>query len=215
MALALSACGGGQNQAANEPNGKFPVAVDRASFPRFQKLSQHSHLVITVHNAGSKTIPDVAVTICNVTCAYPAPRGQGSSSSAFAADITQPNLANPSRPIWIVDRGPGACGYSCQNGGLGGGGGQGGGATAYSNTWALGRLAPGQTARFDWAVTAVSTGRHIVAWEVAAGLNGKAKAVNSDGGTAPHGSFSVDVSSKPPQTYVNNNGQIETTTSGN
>jgi hypothetical protein len=215
MALALSACGGGQNQAANEPNGKFAVAVDRASFPASQKLSQHSHLVITVRNAGSKTIPDVAVTICNVTCAYPAPRGEGSSSSAFAADINQSYLANPSRPIWIVDRGPGACGFSCQNGGLGGGGGQGGGVTAYSNTWALGRLAPGQTARFDWAVTAVSAGRHIVAWEVAAGLNGKARAVNADGGTAPHGTFSVDVNSRPPQTYVNNNGQIETTTSGN
>ena len=124
-------------------------------------------------------------------------------------------MANPSRPIWVVDQGPGACGYSCQNGGLGGGGGQGGGVTAYSNTWALGRLAPGQTVRFDWAVTAVSAGRHTVAWEVAAGLNGKARAVNSDGGSAPHGTFAVDVSSAPPQTYVNNNGQIETTTSGN
>jgi len=214
-ALALSACGGGQNQAVNEPNGKFPVAVNTASFPASQSLSQHTHLVITVRNAGSKTIPDVAVTICNVTCAYPAPAGEGSSSSAFASDINQQDVANPSRPIWVVDRGPGACGFSCQSGGLGGGGGQGAGVTAYANTWALGKLAPGQTARFDWAVTAVQAGRHTVAWEVAAGLNGKAKAVNANGGTAPHGTFSVKVTSAPPQTYVNNNGQIETTTSGN
>lgn len=201
--LALSACGGGQNQAATEPSGTFPVAVDTATFPAAQTLSQHAHLVIAIRNAGSRAIPDVAVSICNVTCAYPAPKGEGSSAGAFAADIGQAYVANPSRPLWVVDRAPGACGYSCQNGG------QGAAVTAYSNTWALGRLAPGHTARFDWAVTAVQAGRHVIAWEVAAGLNGKAKAVLSGGG-APHGTFSVDVGSQPAQTYVNNNGQIVT-----
>ena len=63
--------------------------------------------MIAVRNSGDKAIPDVAVTICNVTCAYPAPKGEGTSSQAFAADINQTYLANPSRPLWIVDRGPG------------------------------------------------------------------------------------------------------------
>jgi hypothetical protein len=202
--LALSACGGGQRQDASEPSGNFKIAVSTASFPAAQKLSQHTHLVIAVHNSGRKAIPDVAVTICNVTCAYPAPKGQGSSSEAFAADINQSYLANSSRPEWIVDRGPGPCGYSCHNGG------QGAGVTAYSNTWALGRLAPGHTVRFDWAVTAVHAGRHVVAWEVAAGLNGKAKAVLGNG-ARPHGKFAVDVGTAPAQSYVNNNGQIVTT----
>ena len=199
--MAVAACGSGSNQAANEPNGKFPVAVGTASFPATQKLAQKSHLVIAVRNAGRKAIPDVAVTICNVTCAYPAPKGEGTSAAAFGSDIGQPYLANPSRPIWIVDRPPGPCRYSCRNGG------QGAAVTAYDNTWALGRLAPGHTARFDWAVTAVKTGRHVIAWEVAAGLNGKARAVLAGGGL-PRGTFTVTVGSKPPQTYVNNNGQI-------
>jgi hypothetical protein len=201
MALAISACGGGQNQAASEPSGNFPVHVSAASFPAAQRLSQHTHLVIAVHNTGSKAIPNVAVTICNVTCAYPAPKGEGSSSQAFAADISQSNQANPSRPVWVIERPPGPCGYSCKNGG------QGAAVTAYSNTWALGRLAPGKTARFDWAVTAVQPGLHVVAWQVAAGLNGKAKAVLANG-SAPHGTFAVKVSTKPAQSYVNNNGQI-------
>ena len=81
--------------------------------------------------------------------------------------------------------------------------------TAYSNTWALGRLAPGKTARFDWAVTAVQSGKHVVAWEVAAGLNGKAKAILSNG-SRPHGTFAVNVNQAPAQSYVNNNGQIVT-----
>jgi len=199
--LALAACGSGARQDAHEPHGRFKVAVSTATFPASQTLSEHTHLVIAVHNAGPKTIPDVAVTICNVTCAYPAPKGEGTSAKAFAQDLNQQYLANPSRPIWIVDRGPGPCGYSCQNGG------QGAGVTAYSNTWALGSLRPGKTVRFDWAVTAVSPGKHVVAWEVAAGLNGRAKAVLANG-SRPHGTFAVDIGQAPQQSYVNNNGQI-------
>jgi hypothetical protein len=201
--LALSACGSGTRQDAGEPHGKFTVAVSTASFPSSQTLSQHSHLVISVRNAGAKTIPDVAVTICNVTCAYPAPKGEGTSAAAFAADISQPLVANPSRPTWVVDQAPGSCGYSCKAGG------QGAAVTAYSNTWALGRLKPGHTAKFDWAVTAVSAGKHVVAWQVAAGLNGFAKAVLADG-SEPHGRFAVEIASAPQQSYVNNNGQIVT-----
>jgi hypothetical protein len=202
--LALSACGGGTRQDAHEPRGKFTVAVSTASFPSSQTLAQHTHLVIAVRNASHKTIPDVAVTICNVTCAYPAPKGEGTSAGAFAADISQPYVANPSRPTWVVDSAPGPCGYSCKAGG------QGAAVTAYSNTWALGQLKPGQTAKFDWAVTAVSAGKHVVAWQVAAGLNGLAKAVLADG-SKPGGTFAVNIASAPQQSYVDNNGQIVTT----
>ncbi len=200
--LALSACGGGQNQAAHEPRGKFTVHVSRASFPATQQISQHSHLVIAVRNTGKQTIPDVAVTICNVTCRYPAPKGEGTSAAAFAATISQPYVANPSRPNWIVDQGPGHCGYSCHNGG------QGAGVTAYSNTWALGRLKPGHTVRFDWAVTAVAPGKHTVAWQVAAGLNGRARAVLANGSAAAGDASPSTSGARPPQTYVNNSGQI-------
>lgn len=144
------------------------------------------------------------MTICNVTCGFPAPKGEGTSAAAFASDISQPNVANPSRPIWIVDRGPGACGYSCQNGG------QGAAVTAYANTWALGRLKPGHTARFDWAVTAVQAGRHLVAWEVAAGLNGNTRAVLPNG-SPPHGRFAVNVDTAPPRFYVGSGGQVVVT----
>ena len=161
------------NQAAREPQREVPGRGEHRQRSRpSQQLAQHTHLVIAVRNAGHKAIPNVAVTICNVTCAYPAPKGEGTSAQAFAA------RHRPAR-TWPTRRGrsgsstaaPGPCGYSCQNGG------QGGAVTAYSNTWALGRLAPGHSARFDWAVTAVAPGKHVVAWEVAAGLNGKAKAV--------------------------------------
>jgi hypothetical protein len=201
--LVLVACGsGGSNQASNEPKGKFKVAIGTATFPASQRLAQFTHLVITVRNTGTDAIPNLAVTICNVTCAYPAPKGEGTSAQAFSQNLNQPYLANPSRPIWIVDKPPGPCLYSCRNGGAGAY------VTAYSNTWALGHeLPPGQTAKFDWGVTAVSAGKHVVAWQVAAGLNGNAKAVLADG-SQPGGTFAVHIVSAPQQSYVNNAGKV-------
>jgi hypothetical protein len=211
----LASCGGGQPQDAQEPSGKFTVQVTTASFPASQRLSEHTHLVLAIRNAsGKSTIPDVAVTICNVTCAYPAPAGEGTSAAAFGENLQMQGLAHPSRPVWVVDNPPGPCNSGCSANSSSGGGGPGGAVTAYANTWALGALAPGQTAKFDFAVTAVKPGRHVVAWEVAAGLNGKAKAVLRDG-SLPHGKFTVLISKAPAETYVNNNGQIVTTSSSN
>jgi hypothetical protein len=103
--------------------------------------------------------------------------------SSFAERSEQAGLADPERAVWIIDDSPR------------------GGQTAYTNTWALGRLAPGQTRRFVWRVTAVQAGTHTVKWQVAAGLNGKAKATLS-GNRAPAGSVTVDVSDKPGQAHV-------------
>lgn len=205
--LALAACGSGARQDASEPRGNFTVTVPAATFPVSQQLSEHTHLVIAVRNAGKKAIPDVAVTICNVTCVYPAPRGEGTAAQAFAEDLTTPNLANSSRPVWIVDRGPGTCGSICGGGGGGGGGDAGGAGTAYSNTWAMGALKPGHTATFRWAVTAVKPGSHRIAWQIAADLNGRATAVLANG-SKPGGTFDVTISNTPQQTYVNGGGQI-------
>ena len=58
----------------------------------------------------------------------------------------------------------------------------------------------------------MAPGSHVVAWEIAAGLNGKARAVLADG-SAPHGTFAVVIHSTPAQTYVNGSGQIVTTSS--
>jgi hypothetical protein len=200
--LALSGCGGGSPQDANEPLGKFPVDIVGATFPTSQRLAQHTHLVISVRNAGTKMIPDVAVTIVDPTLADP------TSAQAFGANVGGPGetagLASHSRPIWIIDSPPGPCRYSCKSGGPGGA------VTAYSNTWALGPLQPGKTATFDWGVTAVKPGTHKIQYEVAAGLNGKAVAVLAGGGT-PKGTFKVTVSHQPAQSYVNDSGGVVTT----
>ena len=103
--------------------------------------------------------------------------------NSFASRSEQAGLADPSRAVWVIDAAPP------------------GGDTAYTNTWALGRLASGQTRRFVWRVTAVQAGTHTVKWQVAAGLNGKAKATLA-GNRAPAGSVTVDVSKKRAQARV-------------
>lgn len=199
--VALAACGGGSRQDVSEPHANFPVSISAASFPSHQRLAQHSQLTIKVTNTGRRAIPDVAVTICNVTCAYPAPVGEGTSVDAFAAYFNMPDVASHSRPVWVVDRPPGPCGYSCQSGGAGAY------YTSDANTWAAGKLKPGATATFSWGVTAVAAGTHTVAWEVSAGLYGKARAVLANG-TLPHGAFRVTIARAPAQSYVNAAGQI-------
>jgi hypothetical protein len=205
--LAVAACGGsgGSSNSGSTPSGKFPV-VAQASFPTSQRLAQHTHLVIDIRNAGSKPIPNIAVTIVNPSA--------GTAAEAFGTLLPtsqpgQPVLASRSRPAWVVTRPPGPCGYSCKNSGPGAA------VTAYSNTWALGKLPPGHTAHFDWGVTAVQSGTYMVKYEVAAGVDGKARAVTTDGSGPVVGSFRVNITRTPRQAYVNNDGQIVYTNKGN
>jgi len=166
LAVAISGCGGGERQDKNEPEGTFDLAVVEKSFPLSQHVARQSRLRIEVRNTGQRTVPNVAVTV----------RG-------FGARDPQPGLADPNRPIWIVDSGPK------------------GGDTAYVSTWALGSLGPGRTRTFEWRVTPTRAGQFDVKYEIAAGLDGKAKARSVDG-RPPGGSFSVRVSGKPADARV-------------
>jgi hypothetical protein len=182
LGLVATGCGGGARQDAKEPKGRFPVAITIASFPKHQTLAERSRLTIAVRNAGTKEIPNVAVTI--------SPDGEGTKAQAFAEVSNEQDLADRSRPVWVIDNGPS------------------GGVTAYSNTWALGRVPAGRTTKFTWDVTAVRAGVHKVRYQVAAGLNGKAVAVLPGGGT-PAGTFTVNVDSKPAQAIVTASGKVK------
>jgi hypothetical protein len=208
--LAAAGCGGSSNHrtraagTATAAGPSFKVSVPTASFAAKQSLAAKERLVIVVRNTGRRALPNVAVTICNTACSYRARRGHGTTVQAFSYAIANaPNLANASRPIWIVQRAPGPCGYSCRNLGPGAA------VTAYSNTWALGRLAPGRAARFVWTVTPVKAGRFVVAWAVAAALSGDNRAVLTLGRPA-RGKLAVHVSTEPPHYVVQPDGNVTT-----
>jgi hypothetical protein len=184
--LALAGCGGGERQDENEPEGDFPVEVVRATFPEKQKLAKSSDMVVTVRNAGDDTIPNIAVTV-----------------TGFNRRKSDPDLADPSRPVFALngvqvkiagfpeakDASPRGCD------------------TAYVNTWACGPLKPNDQRTFRWSVTAVKAGDFKVDWRVAAGLDGKAKAVAAGGGPAPRGQFAGTISDAAPDVRVADDGK--------
>jgi len=165
-ALLVSACGS-QSQDANEPSGNFKVQVLKASFPNDQKLAKRSVMEIQVKNVDSKTIPDISVTV-----------------NSFDRREDNPQLADASRPVFIVNTGPG------------------GGDTANTETSALGPLNPGQTKTFKWNVTAVQAGPYKISYVISAGLYGKAHAIDASG-KAPRGEFSGTISNAAPNSRVN------------
>jgi hypothetical protein len=186
LAVLLATGCGGQRQDANEPTGTFPVRVSAASFPASQRLSQEAVMTITVQNTGTKAVPDIAVTVYKTGTSK---AREQTRAAAFGDTSKQPNLASTSRPIWIVDHGPK------------------GGDTAYSNTWALGPLAAHRSRTFTWHVSPTRAGNFGISYEVAAGLNGKARA-RAPGGGVPRGSFRISVSGVPSQSTVDDNGNV-------
>jgi len=158
----------------------------RATFPEQQKLAKRSDLIVTLRNAGRETIPNIAVTV-----------------NGLDRRKKDPDLADPTRPVFALngvqveiagfpeakDASPRGCD------------------SAYVNTWACGPLRPDQQKTFRWSVTAVQAGDFKIDWRVAAGLDGKAKAVAPGGGPAPRGQFSGSISDEAPDVRVADDGK--------
>jgi hypothetical protein len=179
-ALAGAGCGGGERQDADEPSGRYRLEVVGAAFPPSQHIAAPSTLSIRVRNADDRAVPDVAVTV--ETAGRP-----GEAPVAFGVRTPDPELADPARPVWIVDAGPK------------------GGDSAYTNTWSLGRLDAGESRTFTWRVTAVKPGRYTVRYRVAPGLDGKARLASRARGS---GSFRVRIDDAPPQSRIGANGEV-------
>jgi hypothetical protein len=217
LAAGVASCGGGERQDANEPEGDFPVQIVSAAFPSKQQLAQNTNLTLAVENSGDKTIPDLAITIFTTsnastnetqtasngtatgttgtsTSSEQFPQAQGS----FSVRSDQPDLAIPFRPVWILEEG-----YPKLEGQTASAGAE----AAQTDTFSFGPLAQNETRRMVWNVTPVQAGTYTVHYRVAAGLQGKAKAVTADG-SVPEGEFVVRISSTPPQTRVNDSGQV-------
>ena len=198
IASGASACGDdAERQDADEPAGDFPVEVTSAKFPTDQRLAQTSDLELEIENAGDEDVQDLAVTIFT---------GDQPSSGSFSVRSEQPGLADPNRPVWILENGfpklvtpqvkdletaPPA-----------------GAEAAQTNTFSFGAVPPGESKDIVWRVTPVQAGTYTVHYELAAGLNGKAKAVTRDGGPV-EGEFVVTITDKPPQARVNSAGEVE------
>jgi hypothetical protein len=183
VAAAIGAAGcGGDRQDANEKSGTYRVQVVSAKFPAKQSISDATKLTIKVRNADSKPLPNVSVTIETKTIGG----ASAGESPAFSYAVNDPRLAINTRPVWIVDQEPS------------------GGETANTNTWALGRLAPGATRTFRWRLTAVQPGEYSVSYAVSPGLYGKAKPAAGSG----TGKLHVRIDGTPANQSVGPDGKV-------
>ncbi len=211
LAAGIASCGG-TRQDANEPSGDFPVQIVSADFPSRQQLAQNTNLTLAVANSGDQTIPDLSVTIFTTSNASTSETGAsttGTQSTSAAQELPtvqgsfsvrseQEGLAIPFRPVWILESG-----YPKLEGQTASAGAE----AAQTDTYAFGALAPHATKRIVWNVTPVQGGTYTVHYRVAAGLEGKAKAVTADG-SVPEGEFVVRIATAPPQTRVDSSGKV-------
>ena len=179
--VVTSGCGGGERQDADEPEGTFRLEVVDAAFPARQSIAEPVTMRIRVRNEDSEAAPNVAVTVETEAA------GPDSGPVAFAQGQSDPRLADPNRPVWVIDEEPA------------------GGASAYANTWTLGRLGAGETKTFEWRLTAAEPGRYSLSYKVAPGLDGKAKLAD---GSKAGGTFDVTVSDEPVPARVNDDGEV-------
>jgi hypothetical protein len=177
--LALAGCGD-DRQDASEPEGEFTLQILDASFPARQTTAQRSTMRLSVRNTDDRELPNLAVTVETAP-----PRGAAPAAFAVAADDSR--LADPDRPVWILDRGPA------------------GGETAHTNTWALGPVSPGETKDVDFRLTAVRPGTYTVNYRVSPGLYGRAVPAL---GQRTNGSFHVTISDEPVPARVGPGGRI-------
>ena len=118
---------------------------------------------------------------------------------SFYYRSSYPHLADPNRPLWIVDEGPGpkptqpieTVPFDAPGGAV----------TDYSSEWALGPLAPGAEQTFRFALTPVKAGSQKVGYAV---VPARPDPVGPQPvGPAVEGSFAVTVAPAPPHRYVN------------
>jgi hypothetical protein len=203
-ALAIGGCGSGTRQDADEPSGNFPVEIVSASFPTAQRLATTSNMVIVVRNPGEKKIPVISVTVkCRSAKGGSGGSASGGSSGGFAYRTTQPRVADPARPRFIVNRIPTRTPRVYDQGRLD----PLERSSSYVDTYPLGSLRPGRSVTFRWNVTAVKSGPFKICYRVNAGLDGKAKAVPPSSGERVTGQFVGEVAAKAPSSHIAEDGK--------
>ena len=186
LIAAFAGCGGGnERQDENEPEGDYKVEVVEASFPSEQKLAKRSQLVIVVRNADSKKIPNIAVTMKGLDYRKDDPELADQRRPQFVVNGKFKNFGN-------IEDAQARTPNGVEN-------------PTYVDTWSLGPLEPGESKEFKWDVTAVVAGPYELNYSVAAGLDGKARAIDANG-QRPQGVFTGTVSDKPPQTKIADDG---------
>lgn len=193
-AAALLAACGDSSSSDKEAAGDFEVGVTAASFPSLQRLGQTSLLKLSFENEGEREIPNLVVY-------FTLAGKQGATASLpFGVHERQAELANPTRPVWVLaEHFPKLAGASADE--------KGGATTSDPKTFAFGPLKAGQTTSAVWKLSAVREGKYTLRYRVGAGLGTQTRAKTASG-VAPGGTFVAEITAQTPDTEVTDSGEI-------
>ena len=202
VAVPVAGCGGSPpRQDENEEEGEYTVEVTKAEFPPKQRLAETVDLELFFRNPSTDTdVPDIVVTIYT---------GDDKADGAFNIRSEQQGLADPNRPVWILENdypkviedGEAPSGKELDAADTAGA------ETAATNTYSFGELPAGEELHTVFRVTPVVGGTYTVHYEVAAGIDGEAKAVTEDGGPV-EGEFVASITTKPRAAAVDEQGNV-------
>jgi hypothetical protein len=198
-AVLIAGCGGSEpRQDENEEEGDYPVEVTVAEFAPKQRLAEATDLELAFRNTGDETMPDLALTIYT---------GDEMADGAFNVRSAQEGLADPNRPVWILENDypkvleEGASTKDLDSAPTAGA------ETASTNTYSFGELEAGDEIHTVFRVTPVVAGTFTVHYQVAAGLDGNARAV-TDTGEPVEGEFVATITDQPQETKVDEQGNV-------
>jgi hypothetical protein len=158
---AFAGCGSGE-LAADAPEGAALNVAATAGFESVQRPGSTYPFRLTIVNRESeRSLPAATVTVT------------GFSQTIEAGDNGAGHVADPRRPVWIVDAPPR------------------GTSTAYRDTWSFGPLEAGERRTFVWKLSPVRRGRHTLRWSVSADLDDARPVAAQKAATS--GTLDVDV----------------------
>ena len=139
-----------------------------------------------MRNTGPKTIPNIAVTV-----------------NGFNIKERQEGLADNRRPVFAINGAPKELAGFPESKDAAPQGGE----TNYVDTWALGPLKSGREQVVPLERDRRSRRPLRLRYIVSAGLDGKAKAEDDDGGGVPRGVFAGRITDTAPETRVSDDGK--------
>lgn len=162
--VGLAACGDDQQAKKSET---VKVELVDARFAPLQKLAKQETMRITVRNPTDKPIEQITATV--------SPGDPAMSGSGFNTRSADPNVADPDRPIWVVEEAP-------KNG-----------VTADPAVTRLGPIPAGESASFTWKLMPVRPGTWKVRWTIGGDLDNQVR-VSDQQGNPITGTFPVRIS---------------------
>jgi hypothetical protein len=194
MAVTLLASCGDEDSSGEEPDKPpvYHVKLTESLIPVNWRVGETYRMFLGFRNAGKNTVPNLAVT---VTILGKAGRA---SSLPFGIHDPTPGVAQPDRPVWVLE-----AGYPKLQGSKG----PGGASTSNPKTFAFGPLKPGQGKKMEWKLTAVRPGDYGIRYEGAGDIDGESKTYTYDK-IPPGGEFGVTIKTALPNTEVTDSGEV-------